>query len=371
MHKNIAIISPNQNAYSETFIQAHRNIKGNIFFYYGGAVPSHLENQGFIGPSMSFEIRLLRFFRKRLGIQKLTDAEEAFAKSLQKNKIDIVIAEYGPTGAYIVDVCRYLGIPLTTIFHGYDASKSQILSNLKIKYKHLFAYSQAIVAVSNPIKQTLISLGCPPEKLSVTPCAPNDLFLEIQPTYFEPKSFIAIGRFVNKKAPYYTIFAFQKVVEKHPDAKLYYAGEGELLEACQNIVSHLKLENNIYLLGIITPDEYAEYLTRVGGFIQHSITAADGDTEGTPVAVLEASAAGIPVIATKHAGIPDVIISEETGLLVEEHDVEGMANSIIRIIENPELGKKLGTKGKQRVKENFTMQKHLKTIEKALEIVGR
>src|SRR5690554_6929950 len=128
--QNIAIISPNQNAYSETFIQAHRNIKGNVYYYYGGAVPSFLENHGYIGPSMSLIKRIIRYFRKRLRIQKLTEAEEAFAKSLRNNKIDIVFAEYGTTGAYIVDVCRYIGIPLATIFHGYDASKTQILSNL-------------------------------------------------------------------------------------------------------------------------------------------------------------------------------------------------------------------------------------------------
>ena len=258
MRKNIAIISPNQNAYSETFIQAHRNIKGNVYYYYGGAVPSFLENHGYIGPSMSLIKRIIRFFRKRLRIQKLTDAEEAFAKSLRKNKIDIIFAEYGTTGAEIVEVCKYTKTPLTTIFHGYDASKTQILSILISKYKQLFAYSQSIIAVSEPIKQTLISLGCPTEKISVTPCAPNDLFLKIQPTHSEPKSFIAIGRFVNKKAPYYTIFAFQKVVEKHPDAKLYFAGEGELLEACQNLVSYLKLEKNIFLLGRITPNEYSK-----------------------------------------------------------------------------------------------------------------
>src|SRR5690554_6005896 len=222
--------------------------------------------------------------------------------------------------------------------------------------------------VRQPVRKAVIHSRCSASDIILNTHRTNHLCRGIQPTYSEPKSFIAIGRFVNKKAPYYTIFAFQKVVEKHPDAKLYFAGEGELLEVCQNIVSHLKLENNILLLGKITPDEYAEHLTRVCGFIQHSITAADGDTEGTPVAVLEASAAGIPVIATKHAGIPDVILDEETGLLVEEHDVEGMAKAILKIIEDPTLGKKLGSNGKHRVKSQYSMKQHLETIEIALGI---
>lgn len=360
---NVAIISPNQNAYSETFIQAHRNINAKVFYYYGGAIPKYLDGYGYIGPSFSKYHRIQRFIKKRLGMQKLSDQEEAFAKSLRGNRIDVVFAEFGTTGASIVTTCKKNNVPLITIFHGFDASNFAIIENFKKKYKNLFDYAKRIIAVSNPIKNTLVTLGCDPTKIVVTPCAPNDNFLTIEPTFKESKSFVAIGRFVNKKAPYYTILAIKKVAEKYPDVKLYFAGEGELLETCKNIVRYFKLENNVKLLGPIKPEEYISLLSKVTGFIQHSVTASDGDTEGTPVAVLEASAAGIPVIATRHAGIPDVIVDGETGLLVDEHDVDSMANKIIETIENPEKAHKIGAAGKQRVKEHFIMEKHLQTIE--------
>jgi len=157
-------------------------------------------------------------------------------------------------------------------------------------------------------------------------------------------------------------------MEKHPDVKLYFAGDGELLETCRNLVKYYNLEKNVLLLGRIKPNEYASLLSRVTGFIQHSITAESGDMEGTPVAVLEANAAGIPVIATRHAGIPDVILDGTTGLLVDEHDVDGMAEKIIELIENKELAIKLGKAGKERVKNNFSMERHLRMIEVALDI---
>ena len=97
-------------------------------------------------------------------------------------------------------------------------------------------------------------------------------------------------------------------------------------------------------------------------FVQHSITADNGDMEGTPVAVLEASAAGLPVISTFHAGIPDVIIHGETGLLVEEHDVEGMANYMIHLLENPDKAINMGAKGKTHIRDNFSLDRHLNTI---------
>ena len=70
--------------------------------------------------------------------------------------------------------------------------------------------------------------------------------------------------------------------------------------------------------------ELVQHLKSSTAFAQHSITAENGDMEGTPVGIVEASYAGLPVISTFHAGIPDVINNRETGLLVEEHDVEEM-----------------------------------------------
>ena len=91
--------------------------------------------------------------------------------------------------------------------------------------------------------------------------------------------------------------------------------------------------------------------------------------EGTPVGILEASAAGIPVIATRHAGIPDVIIDRETGFLVNEHDVDEMAKQLITLIENQDLAKKMGAKGKENIKNNFSMKMHLEVIISTLESV--
>ena len=97
-------------------------------------------------------------------------------------------------------------------------------------------------------------------------------------------------------------------------------------------------------------------------FIQHSIIADDGDSEGTPVAVLEAQAAALPVISTFHAGITDVVVNNETGLLVQEKDVDGMANNMLRILNESGLAERLGMSGRKRIKENFTLEKNLMTL---------
>src|SRR5690606_18550174 len=124
------------------------------------------------------------------------------------------------------------------------------------------------------------------------------------------------------------------------------AGDGQLLNICKNLVKYLNLQSHVEFPGIITPETYRKYLEESLAFLQHYITTETGDMERTPLAVLEASAAGIPVISTNHAGIPDVIIDGETGLLCKEHDVEGMAQHMITLLDNPEKAKRIGAAGK-------------------------
>ena len=121
------------------------------------------------------------------------------------------------------------------------------------------------------------------------------------------------------------------------------------------------------MLGVIKPEEFRGLLEVSLASVQHSITAANGDMEGTPLAVLEASIAGLPVISTIHAGIPDVINHEDTGLLSQEHDVAAMAANMLRLLDDVELAKKLGTRGKKNIFKNFSFKTHIDRLQLALQ----
>lgn len=359
----IAMISPSLNAYSETFIQQQRKgLKGKVFYYYGGKVPQFLEGFGKLGNGIiTWSIKI----RRKLGFKTLSVTETAFIHSLRKNKIQVVLAQYGTTAHQIVTICKRVNIPLITHFHGYDASVEAVIKNCNY-YKEVFEYSTFVIAVSCSMRKRLIELGCPQEKVIYNTYGPDDLFSNIVPQFSE-STFIAVGRFVNKKAPYYTILAFKKVHDQFPDTKLVIGGTGELLEVCINLIRTLKLQDAVLLPGIIDRAQFVEYLSKALAFVQHSITALNGDQEGTPVAILEASAAGLPVVSTKHAGIPDVIIEGETGFLVEEHDVDAMAEKMILFLRNKGLAKSMGDKGKERIKTDFTLQRHLSVIDDLIE----
>jgi len=355
---NIAIFSPNQNPYSETFIQAHKkNLKGKIFYYYGAGNQIKLENDTLKNTLLDrsqFKLfkRLSYFWKVKL------------LKSLRDNKIDSILIEYGNHAHNLLPLLKKLEIPFVVHFHGYDASVNSVVETCN-NYKDVFNLANKVIVVSNVMKQKIENMGCTKNKIVLSTYGPNDLFFNIKPT-FSKKQFISIGRFVEKKAPNLLILAISKVVAKYPSYVLKMAGDGVLLNDCKNLVTNLGIGNNVQFMGVVTPELYRNELQNSLAFVQHSITADNGDMEGTPLAVLEASAAGVPVVSTYHAGIPDVIIHEQTGLLCEEKDVQKMAENLIELIENKELATRLGANGKARIKNEFNMSLHISKIQKTL-----
>jgi glycosyltransferase involved in cell wall biosynthesis len=361
---NIAILSPSQNAYSETFIQAHKNLlDGNVFYYYGALSNLTLEGKGSVlkGLKRYFFKSIDKLKRKPFAAEK-----KALVNSLKSNKIDVILAEYGTTAAMYLEAIKKSKLPLIIHFHGYDASKYQILKTYKERYKEMFVYSSFVIAVSQVMYNKLLSLGCPKEKLIKNTYGPNDIFFKNVPT-FSKQQFIAIGRFTNKKAPYYTLLAFKQVLSSYPKAKLIMAGVGSLLNTCENLVKYYQIENAVEFVGVITPQEFLRYLESSLAFVQHSITAKDGDMEGTPLAILESSAAGLPVVSTIHAGIPDVIIHDKTGFLVKEHDVDEMSKYMTRLLLNNELARTMGKNNRKNIAKLFSMKMHIDKINELLQ----
>ncbi len=363
---NIAIFTPSQNPYSETFIQAHKNyLKGKVFYYYGEGQGIQLEGKGALCSLTKHRWLILQAKAFKWAKNKVRDTK--VLTSLKENKIDAILVEYGTHAHNIRSILKASQLPIIVHFHGYDASVYDAVSRCN-QYKEVFAVATKIIAVSTKMQQMLLAIGCPKHKLVYNVYGPQKEFESIQPK-FTKQQLVAIGRFTDKKAPYYTIMAFKSIANKFPNAKLLMAGSGTLLNACKNLVKQFKLEQQVLFLGIIKPEEYRKLLTESLAFVQHSVRADNGDMEGTPLAVLEASVAGVPVIATNHAGIPDVILHNKTGLLCEEHEVEKMAQHMQQLLANTDLAKQLGTAGKEHILSHYTVQRHIEVLDELMEQV--
>jgi glycosyltransferase involved in cell wall biosynthesis len=163
---------------------------------------------------------------------------------------------------------------------------------------------------------------------------------------------------IDKKAPHLTIEAFGRVAHRYPGARLAMVGDGPLVDQCRRLIATLGLRDRIQMHGAQNSDFIARLMREASLFVQHSVTAANGDTEGgaPPLAILEAMASGLPVISTWHASIPEGVTDGVTGLLVEERDVDAMASAMGELLDNPDRAATMGAAGRERVVATFTRE---------------
>jgi colanic acid/amylovoran biosynthesis glycosyltransferase len=348
----------------EEFVRAHADgLPARVTLIHG--LPPRIADRPILSRSI-----LNRAFRKagRLLWRREWEWEitSAYLRAFRRDRPNAVLAEFGQSGVVVLDACQRMGLPLIVHFHGADVSKHAVLHEYGERYRTLFREARAVVAVSRAMVKRLISLGAPPEKVHWSPCGVDcGGFSSASPADAAPV-FLAVGRFVEKKAPHLTILAFAEVLRRHPQARLRMIGDGPLLDACRDLARRLDVAPRVTFLEAQPHPVIQEEMRRARAFVQHSVVAGSGDSEGTPVAILEAGASGLPVVATRHGGIPDVVLENGTGLLVDEHDVTGMAEAMLELIDNPTLAAELGAAARDFVGAHFSMEHSLRRLWKII-----
>ena len=370
LQRQLCVISPRRDVYSQTFVRAHRErLPANIKSLY---IPDY---EGFStddGPLLKpvMTARLKRAIVRKMAKLDRSDFERrAVQQFLVRNKVDAVLAEFGSASTLILDACKGIQMPLIAHFHGHDAFRRTELENFGPRYPELFRYASAIIAVSRDMQGKLIKLGAPETKLHLNPYGVDpSLFCGSDPLN-SPPTFVAVGRFVNIKAPHLTLLAFREVLAEVPEARLVMIGDGPLWDACYQMVRSFGISGSVELQGIRSHSEVAAVMQRARAFVQHSVTANDGDSEGAPNAVLEAGASGLPVVSTRHAGIKEAVIEMKTGLLVDERDTSGMAQHMIRLAKDSALAASLGKAAREWISAEYSMDKSIGNLWSIIESV--
>lgn len=255
-------------------------------------------------------------------------------KSNEAMDFDVVVVHFGVNGYYVCKM-RELGIisgKVSTIFHGYELSRTKVLENYKRNYKELFEKSDFILPISHHWEKKLLELGAKKDKIYIGRMGISvETFLsEKLESINSPLKIVQVGRLTEKKGVLYSIKAMS-LLPNNIDAYLTVVGDGELFDDARKLIEQLGLQNRVRLTGKMAHKDVKKLLNVSDVFLLPSVTALDGDKEGIPVALMEAMAMGLLVISTYHSGIPELIENSVSGFLVEEASSKGISDTICKI----------------------------------------
>lgn len=287
--------------------------------------------------------------------------EAALGQFLRAHQVNVLLAEYGNNACAVQRVCDRVGIPLVAHFHGWDASNALRFYQYRHAYRRLLPAAAAIVCPSHYLANRLRRIGLPDRTLHVVPYGIDTARFDVTPGPRDA-TLLAVGRFVEKKAPQCTIEAFARISSRHPAARLEMVGDGPLLAACRTLAAALGVHDRVIFHGSRDHTFVHAAMARAAVFVQHSVTAPNGDTEGLPVAILEAMACGLPVVATLHAGIPEAVVEGDNGYLVPELDVQRMADAIDAVLSNAALRERMGRTARSRARAHFSAERQISRL---------
>jgi colanic acid/amylovoran biosynthesis glycosyltransferase len=369
----VCIVQPNCEVYSERLIRDHlERLSADVVMVCDGWFPRRQWNgERLLTPLRHAVLRASQALgRWAVGASRRI-AAGGLARYLHREKVEVVLAEYGLTGGEIADACVQARVPFVVHFHGFDAHHSPTLQAHHDGYRRMFDTAAGIIAVSRKMETQLLALGTRRDRLHFNPPGVDTArFIGADPRS-APPTFVSVGRFVDKKAPHLTLLAFQKVRAACPDARLIMFGDGYLLESAGQLARALRLAGAVEFRRARGHVEVAAALRAARAFVLHSVETADGDSEGLPVALLEGAATGLPVVSTDHAGIPDAVIDGESGFLVAEGDVDAMAARMIELAQRPELAGALGARGRQHMLAHYTIERSIAGLAKILAEAAR
>jgi L-malate glycosyltransferase len=281
-------------------------------------------------------------------------------KLLKEGRFDLVHAHIYASAVAAAIATRGTGLPLVVTEHT-EASWQNRWSRLSSRW----TYQQArqIIAVSTPIERRLIERdGVPPERVTlisnaVIPASgdPVDLADTLPEGWSERPLVGVVARLQPEKGVATFLKAAARVSKVSQEARFLVVGDGPLREELLELVGHLGLRERVCFLG---------YRADARGLIGLlDVLVVPSLTEGSPLIVLEAMAAGVPVVASAVGGIPDQVRHDEEGVLVPPDDPDALVGALGSLLEDPARARRLGETGRRRTENEFSYDALVRRIE--------
>jgi len=288
-----------------------------------------------------------------------------YAQHARKLEIDILHAHFAQTGYYALHAKRELGIPLITSFYGQDVFEIPAAAKWKKRYEKLFAEGDLFLALSEDMKKDLIDQGCPKEKIRIYRLG---IDLSEFNVYEKPNRnrlvILTVARLVEKKGIEYLIKATARlVIQQQIPVHLKIIGDGPLRGELKSLASTIPGGQAISFAGRVPFAQLPEEMRQADIFCLPSVTDRHGGKDEISMVLKEAMGTATPVVATHHAGIPEVIEHNVNGLLTPERDVDALAEALGKLAMNRDMRIEIGMAGRKLVERVWNIDRQVDELE--------
>ena len=285
---------------------------------------------------------------------------------LERHGADLMHIYFGHTGVHLLPFIEQWDKPCVVSFHGADVAQKPEIKDYPAKLRRLFNAVPLVFARSQSLVDRLVHLGCPPEKLRInrTGIPLNEFpFVDREPPPDDKWRVVQACRLIPKKGVATSLRAFAIFKKDNPGAEFFIAGKGPLQSELEMLAGGLGILRDVHFVGFLPQPKLLELYASSHLFLHPSEISPNQDQEGVPNSVLEAMATGLPVVATRHGGIPEAVDHGRTGFLVAEEDHVGLANAMQLITSSPATLKQMGERAHAAVVERFGQDAQIDQLE--------
>jgi colanic acid/amylovoran biosynthesis glycosyltransferase len=265
-------------------------------------------------------------------------------------------ATYPSTAAWLLS--KRIGIPFSFTAHAHDIFLEDHLLADKMPA------AKATIAISK-FNRTYLQehvAGADRCRIEIVHCGVSPDGFPFVPDGRDRQRILAVGRLDDIKGFPHLIDACARLRDNGVAFRCHIIGSGPLEDSLTAQIKRLGLQERVHLLGVRKQEEVRAALYQAGVFALPSVVTSRGDRDGIPVALMEAMATGIPVVSTRVSGIPELVEDDVTGLVATPGDADDLARCLTRLLNDAELGARLAVKARERVEQEFDIQKEVRKL---------
>jgi glycosyltransferase involved in cell wall biosynthesis len=345
--------------YSETFIREQvRMLSG----WRGILAGDNMVRKGLALDGL--DVRLLGY-RSRL-VQRVANHSSRYLiwpwprlRALKAERADLLHIHFATDAYRVWPLARQLDLPTLITLHGYDINTYASWWESGRGGRRMRRYPAGLlelardrrvhfIAVSRAIRQSAIDFGLPEQKISVRHIGVDTASFTPGPTPLADRhDILYVGRLVEKKGCRYLLQAFEQIQDDFPQHRLVIVGSGPLEAKLKAYAAERGVR--AVFLGALPAQQVRQCLDEARVFCLPSVTAENGDAEGLGIVILEAQAAGVPVITSARGGAQEGIVHGVTGFAHGERDVRAIRQDLFALLQNDELATQFGRRGREHV----------------------